>query len=48
VSTKRETLLILAVVLFVIAGLGGLAVRTWDHAGAMGWFGLASMVLAWL
>jgi hypothetical protein len=47
-STVRETPLILAVVPFVIAGRRGLEVLTWHHAGAMGWFGLASMVLAWL
>ena len=35
--------IVIALVLFVLAGFGALGTITWNHWQALGWFGLASL-----
>ena len=48
-STRdRVILLVAAIVLFVLAGLGALDVITWNHYVALAWFGAACLSAALL
>ena len=38
--------LLVALVLFILAGFGALGTFTWSHWQALGWFGLAALAAA--
>jgi hypothetical protein len=46
--TYRVMWLVVAIVLFVLAALGALDALKWDHAAALGWFGLACVAAAFI
>lgn len=46
--TVSAVFMVLALVLFILAGLGAIGSLSWSHWQALGWFGLASMAAALL
>jgi predicted RND superfamily exporter protein len=46
--TVSAVFMVLALVLFILAGFGAMGNLTWSHWQALGWFGLASLSAALL